>query len=267
MRKSLFLLLFAALASAAIVSCSKEELQEKNQEENPIIQLRTDIEDPANSDNPYDYYGLVHNQAVEAYIADGAVEANGTDLKKVMETSNQLLVEKTDFNEYFEGGALASSDLLEPFVEDFPDNMEAVISAGDASEAVQDKLTEFMNHFLDATKGKEIGYDDAYDYIIDFESSIIGNKSWSAEDSERLLSATSIGRHSLHFWYTQQQTESLAKDNDKPKRKWWTWIIIGVADVGGGIVGASISGGTQTLSGAVGASNLANTLTSPSNNK
>ncbi|MEM9822917.1 MAG: hypothetical protein AAF985_17690, partial [Bacteroidota bacterium] len=205
---------------------------------------------------------------VEAYIAANAIEYNGTDLEKVIETSNALLLNSTDFHEYFQVGTLATSSMLAPLVDKFPDNMEAVITAGGASDPVQAKLTEFTNYFLDAMEGDEIVYADAYDYIIDFESSILSAKIWSSEDRERLLSATSIGRYSLYFWYHQEKTvgkgKGKVKGGNAEKRPWWNWLVIGVADVGGGIVGAG-SGPAGAIGAGAAASNLANNLTKPDN--
>ncbi len=258
MKKPLYLLLFAALVSAAVVSCTKENLQEKNQEENPIVQLRSSAEFPANADNPFDYYGLIHNQAVKAYIASGA---NDTDLEKVVEANNTLLLEATDFNEYFNNGDLASSEMLEPFVDKFPENMEEVIVAGGASDQVQAKLAKFTNHFLEAMEGDEITYDEVYDYIVDFESNILAEKSWSAEDREHLLSATSVGRYSFYLWSNEQKAEDKGKGDVKAnlqaKRPWWNWVVIGVADVGGAVLAGVGTG--------VSASSLANNLTKEEN--
>lgn len=266
MRKSLYLLLFAALASASIVSCTKENLQEANLEENPTIQLRGDLDDPSNSDNPYDYYGLVHNQGVEAYMATGM---NDTDVEKVVESTNTLLLEETDFNDYFGGGAMATASMLAPLVSDFPDNMEEVISAGNASSKVQDKLNEFTNYFLEVIDGEEITYEDAYNYIIEFESQILGQKSWTAEEREQLLSVTSVGRYSFFLWSNEQKAGDLSskgkgKNTTQAKRPWWNWVVIGVADIGGAVVG-SAGGPAAGVGAGASASNLANNLTKPDN--
>ena len=100
-------------------------------------------------------------------------------------------------------------------------------------------------------------YKTIYNKIIAFEQKIMEDKSISIKEKEILLESMSIARHSMYFWYNYYNNPTGA--TYQAKKKWWHWLIIGLADVAGGVLGSS-SGGLGAVKGACLASSTANQI-------
>lgn len=105
-------------------------------------------------------------------------------------------------------------------------------------------------------------YNEVYDFIINLEDKIIEDKKINDKDLKILLGGTSIGRYSCFFWNEIEFNNTINKNSDK--RPFWNWLVIGAADVIGGIAGGTVNFASAISTGG-GASNVANTLTNPKN--
>ena len=158
-------------------------------------------------------------------------------------------------------------------MEDLDNNFENFIVSLNLDSHTKSELDAFFRNIVSMSEYQDLTYNDVYNEIISFENKVINQTVLvPIQEREVVLAGTSTLRHSLAFWEEELQIEStpyLCTSNSKyngfriqqaARKKWWHWVIIGVADALGGIAGGSLGGGGAIVSGAVGASRLANTL-------
>jgi hypothetical protein len=103
----------------------------------------------------------------------------------------------------------------------------------------------------------ELSYSSFHAAILKKEEAILADKTLSELDKQILLSATSTARHFGKLWHDRQNIEN---SGGEKKRTWWQWLVIGVCDVAGAVIGAGTSPAGAVSAGCA-ASVLTNTLT------
>lgn len=255
-RKTLSVLVLSILLVAA---CSKQGTKpnDDTSQKQPAFSGRSNENsgcgDPSNNSNPWDSVGIYHNYALD-YVKKQALGGTA-DLKKYLDYSNNYMVSTFSSRVSNIRELLPSEDQLRTILADSASYYSNFIDKSPYSEGVKLKFKELIGIITD-----EVGYEDA-DYcdikvrILEFEEKLLADGSLKTDEKDQVLKASSVARYSLYFWYNEYQASL-----ETSKRKWWQWLIVGVADVAGGIAGGIATGPTVVgvvagaVAGAAGAS-------------
>ena len=193
----------------------------------------------AAADNPMDTFGIQHNLYLGCLHDIGATSAE----------SLALLVDKCGY---------------EPGI-----SREAFIKQGqpildlDPMRPLAEKMAPYRRHY----SAYEFSFFERMDGVVrtakdlpqaeamyaDLEREAIDKLDPKTTSGANVLAGLSVARHSLRYWQ-----DYAAKTDPKGKKKWWHWVVIGLADVAGGVLGAETGPGAIGIAAA--ASETANEL-------
>jgi hypothetical protein len=263
------LLAFVCLAAIAVAGCKKNTaLNGSALPSNTFGYLMTDPWDSAaNTDNPADSAGFIHNIALQ-YV-DSMTTASGSGLRSY-DTAITFL--RRYWGSAFDTTAFKSEDSYTNVQNQWSlvnaGQYSLVISGMSYSSAVKTKLSALVVTMEDTTHlPASLPYDSIKSKIVAWEHQVDTSTTFTATEKGYLFAHSSIARYSLYYWYGdfQKQWNAMtpAQQNATTKaHKWWQWLIIGVADGLGYAAGATGTAGTPLggITGAVALSGLANTL-------
>lgn len=134
MRKNTFILKLICCV-LIVSSCSKnEEFDASN------TSSKTLITDPSNLLNPFDYYRVIHNEALSEFIET-------TELTYLSSTSNftteinGIILNNANFVVNFDSSNAPISDMLiEPYIDGFPENLNSISSETQLGAAAKNYL-------------------------------------------------------------------------------------------------------------------------------
>ncbi len=136
---------------------------------------------------------------------------------------------------------------IKTIIDDHSTDFSNVIANSGYSVVGKSKVTELVNLLLAADRDISIDYNTLKRQITTFEDNLINDTSISTVEKQNILQMASIARYSTYFWYNNmldaiEYNETLA--SNAPKKKWWKWAVVGVADLLGGIGGATFGSPT-----------------------
>ncbi|WP_392447155.1 hypothetical protein ACF3OB_06490 [Capnocytophaga canis] len=240
-----------------LFSCSKEK--ENNHEGvNGLIDAKVykAYKKASNPQNPWEHYGLIHNDILDELKAKKIKDfkKNPDLFGKSVKSDENLDYALNRLNEKYgrEGvdlGGESTKDEIKHILND-SDNFYANILEEYTGNNVNVNIAvkDLFRLIEDFSKQDEVQYESIKDEIVKFESKILDNTySLNSEDKDFVLKMTSVARYSFYFWSNQSQPSSKTG-----KRPWWKWVVVGAADVAGGVTG--------NVAGALGASVSASVL-------
>ena len=183
------------------------------------------------AENPMDHAGVQHNLYLGCLHDIGADSTN----------SLALLVDKCGYNpgmsrEEFikQGQPIIDMDPMQPLAEKM--------------SPYRDRYSAYEFSFFERIDGvvrtaKDLPQAEAM--FAELEAEAIERLDPKTKNGATVLSGLSIGRHSLRYWTKYGST------TDR-RRPWWQWVIVGVADVAGGVIGSGAAsiGTASAASGA-----------------
>ena len=247
------------LSILLVTACSKQSADKPNDadQKQPASSVSSNqtggCGDPSNGSNPWDSVGVYHNYAL-GHVKKQAFGGTA-DVKQYLDYSNSYMVSTFSSRVSNIRELLPSEDQITSILADSASYYSNFIDKSPYSDGVKSKFKELIGIITD-----KVGYDDA-DYcdikvrILEFEEKLLADGELKAEEKDQVLKVSSVARYSLYFWYNEYQASL-----ETGKRKWWQWLIVGVADVAGGIAGGIATGPTVVgvvagaVAGAAGAS-------------
>jgi hypothetical protein len=162
---------------------------------------------PANSENPYDTAGRIHNELSETYASDNStIASRGSSIIHSPIAINSL--KGNDYDPLLSGKVVYINTNNRT-------NFSDVIANSNMTVAGKLILTDFIRSFQFISKG-ENRYAVLYDFVVKFERGILTNTLLTERDKKIILTASSIVRYSTYM----ARTESVeAIDPD------WTILI------------------------------------------
>lgn len=243
-----------AVLSALFFSCSKEqETGRKNDVSLVDTEVYEKYKEASNPENPWEHYGLIHNDILDE-LKSKKIEKPTMFSKKVnqLDVTINYTLEKFDEkygNSVMETGKKSSVDEIKHILNDGENFYTNVIDEYTKDiKNVHIAIKDLFQVIERYSKDTFVEYADLKADIVAIESKIIeGDYFLSEEEKDFVLKITSIARHSFYYWSSQQKIVSKTG-----KRPLWKWIVVGAADIAGGITGS--------VAGALGASAGASTL-------
>jgi hypothetical protein len=223
----------------------------------------------ANTSNPADSAGYIHNLAV-----DYAVINVSTELDAQVGYDSVFSYLQNYWGSSFNADSIKNlipvTYMESEFSSGGPSNYHNYIdSLTGYSSTVKSDLNDLVDIMEDTINlPSTIPYDTIKANIVAWETSVQNDGSLSSTDKDLLYRTGSIARFSLFYWHIKADDEwnSLTltqKSHTTRKRKWWQWVIIGVVDAGGVVAGFISHNPTGGISAGAGASNTAYNITGP----
>ncbi len=242
----------ALIAAAVIfcVACSKENAasyRENKDNESPITIddfTSANVEDAANPENPYDYFGKAHFDGIVYVVKDldGSVTAPVSTIYQSAVKFEQTL-NTSSFN------ARRSSPAHQPTEEELmsayqfaKQNFSFKTPEGASPElkAELKKLSEVFRQ-LDMVEN-DCNYQKIKQEIVAYETELLKSSTLNGDEKPILLKMTAIARYSALQWerpltklMAQKETSSITKSvkSTKKGKRWYHWLMIAAADAGG----------------------------------
>jgi hypothetical protein len=163
------------------------------------------VKSPANSLNPFDDVGIIHNQGLDYFMKN--FSDRKMTVREIVKETDKYLLTNTLFSKNMKigssNGTLSTDpEMVSEVLADKDNNFKSVISKAECSDYAKSKLTHFFSLILSEKDNENADYNLMYGKIIDFEKTIIDDKSLNENDKKVVLMSSSIGRHSLYYWYT-----------------------------------------------------------------
>lgn len=225
------------LLGLSMFSCNNEnEYDYTNQTSQQVMYKQSTI--PANEKNVYDSAGVIHNKVINEVMNDlrdkyGTVnKLNRIDVYEVLGTR---LVNDGFFSSMEKFRTEVPISTLNEILNDTTNFYEKAIARLNVSLEAK----EFVVRLFSTLEKYSEETDDYSIYrreIINIENDIIASQSLKTSEKEKLLKAMSIARYSLYYWFNFE-TSTL-----KAKRPIWKYLVVGGADILGGVIGSTATG-------------------------
>lgn len=196
------LTIFIALAFS-VYSCKKNEVIPKQNETTVSIAQTTELNEPweeaENSSNPYDNRGYHHNLLLNAVFADTPTNPSASDIYYLATD----YVDK-EFNEDITG--IVSYNLYSSLYSDLNNSLYSPynwIENSSASSSVKTALFDLVDIMTDTTifETENFEYATIKNGIVKWEEEVMGNENFDSTELVNLLTASSIARYSLLYWW------------------------------------------------------------------
>ncbi|KFF17755.1 hypothetical protein [Flavobacterium hydatis] len=186
-----------ALLQLLIVSCTTDTVDNdnkiSNQKSKKNVRLVQNV-NPSNPANIYDFAGKLHNDILNIYLAANyqhtTIAQISQEIEAIALTNNDLMILDVETN--------LSSDpnLIQEIVNNPQTKLNHVIENSIMTNSAKESLSNFMNdiHVLESTP-----YEEIYQSIISYESSVINHPEFNNEEKRIILTTSSIIRYSLYF--------------------------------------------------------------------
>ena len=224
------------IAISFFISCDSSESD--SLQSSSTAYRKTTSDPPFNSFNTFDYAGQIHNEILSSYY-------DQTSLPTSIDSIISLVSQITKNHHYFINSSNLGLDSLSSvqvqFILSSPeDALKNFMDSSTLSETPKNSLNDFILGLLVYIE-TDVSYDLIYAHIRDYESSVFTNEYYTSAEKERILSVTSIVRHSIYM------KKKKPKKNTDPDWDWLTTSIVGAsARVSGDLsyaIASSIVGG------------------------
>jgi hypothetical protein len=151
-------------------------------------------ENPANPANMYDLAGKLHNDILDIYLA-GNYHYN--TLEEINQKIEAIAAENNDFMLSNLGTNLPINlDLVQAIIDNPQAKLDEAIVNSIMTGAAKSSLSGFMD---DVLLWESNPYEEIYQSIVAYESSVIANAEFNDEDKRIILTTSSIVRYSIYY--------------------------------------------------------------------
>jgi hypothetical protein len=170
---------------------------------------------PENKLNPFDKKGALYYGALADYQSKNQVP---NSIKEITEQIRYISSKIGKKNITQKGIIVFNDSIVESIMSD-PDN--CMINIVQNSQLASNAKSTLINFLQGVINHRQLDFTITYDYIVNFEETITDDTSFDEEETETILTITSISRYSLY-----SETERKDKDWDlsagnKPARKFF----------------------------------------------
>jgi hypothetical protein len=149
---------------------------------------------PENPANMYDLAGKLHNDILDIYLA-GNYHYN--TLEEINQKIETIAAENNDFMRSNLGTNLPINlDLVQAIIDNPQAKLDEAIVNSIMTSAAKSSLSGFMN---DVLLWENNPYEEIYQSIVAYESSVIANVEFNGEDKRIILTTSSIVRYSIYY--------------------------------------------------------------------
>lgn len=196
-----------------------------------MLSFTGNAQDIVNKKNPYDKAGAQHNEVVREFIKKYSSEQ--LSFEKTIEVTNNICKSKgiTD-------GQLTVK-MFNNGIIDIKNNFKETVNKSSLSSEGKLELQKLFDFMLNNGFNGGVSFDESISFILNFEENVLKNNKLIKSDIEFLLKSASVGRYSVCLWkdYYGDIKSKETENNSIFKTNWVKWLIIGAADIAGGVAG------------------------------
>jgi hypothetical protein len=149
---------------------------------------------PENPANIYDFAGKLHNDILDAYLS-GNYQYN--TIGQISQQIETIAAQNNDLMLLTSGTNLSPNLIvIQEIINNPQSKLDQTILNSTMTIAAKDNLSNFMNDIL---LWENDSYEEIYQYIISFESTVIANQAFNSEDKRIILTTSSIARYSTYY--------------------------------------------------------------------
>lgn len=194
------LLVMLVIIFSLLVSCTNENIDEKTTlVENSLSKTKPrhsgkmiQTTSPENPDNPYDIAGKIHNDILDSYLT---ASYPFTTIVQISHKVDSISALNNDFTNLETTLPLNFGEIQETY--NTPQRkLEQAIANSGMTNAAKICLANFMDSIALGETGE---YELLHPSIISFETSVISNTQFTAEDKRIILTTSSIVRYSIYY--------------------------------------------------------------------
>ncbi|MDR2909802.1 MAG: hypothetical protein LBV47_00325 [Bacteroidales bacterium] len=237
----------AIVAAMVLFACNKSQVEDVEfsaMEEQALI-------NPANPDNPFDYYGDLHNKGLRIALDElkdspdasfeERIRVSGQAAQKVL-SEEGMAMSKSTVNITDTAEFIAAMEFL---IDDMKNNYVNFIESLNVDFYTKRQLQFFFHDIIAMSEIEGLTYNDVSNKIIEFEDKILNNIiAIPSNEREVVLAGTSTMRYSLNFW--AEEMDLIDPETGTLRRggwKWWHYGIVVAADALGAMAGCGSVGG------------------------
>lgn len=198
-------ILLGSILLCLLISCSTESDSNASKANPDALDKSTGVlPEPANKANPFDFKGKLYYDMLREYQEQNQFPNSISELNRQISFIGSPFEKKSITGK----SILFFTDEIVQSIMDDPDNkMISIVENSELSDSAKTSLINFLQGLIIQ---REIDFSTGYNYIVDYESAVIGNNTWQEEESETILTVSSISRYSLY-------SEAEQKDRDWDK--------------------------------------------------
>lgn len=149
---------------------------------------------PENPANIYDFAGKTHNEILEAYLTGNYQHYTIAEISQQIE---QIAAQDSTLTSLNLGASQPSNAVLVQEIINNPQTkLDQIIANSAMTFAAKNSLFSFMNDML---LWENHSYQEIYESIIAYESTVIANPEFTSEDKRIILTTSSIIRYSTYY--------------------------------------------------------------------
>lgn len=195
-------LLGLVILSLLMVSCTADPIvtaenidntisgEKSKQKTARLLQNQT----PENPTNNYDFAGQIHNEILDVYLAGNYQHYTIAQISQQIEL---IAVQNNNLTSLNVGANLpANAILIQEIIDNPQTKLDQIIANSAMTVAAKNSLSSFMNDIL---LWQNLSYEEIYESIITYESTVIANPAFTSEDKRIILTTSSIVRYSTYY--------------------------------------------------------------------
>ena len=198
-------ILLCSILLCLLISCSTESDFNASKANPDALDKSTGVlPEPANKANPFDFKGKLYYDRLREYQQQNQFPNSISELNRQISFIGSPFEKKSITGK----SILFFTDEIVQSIMDDPDNkMISIVENSELSDSAKTSLINFLQGLIIQ---RELDFSTSYNYIVDYENTVIGNNTWQEEESETILTVSSISRYSLY-------SEAEQKDRDWDK--------------------------------------------------
>ena len=235
-------LVLSLVSSLIFVACQRTTKE-------PSPAQATAVKNPSKKNalvNPYNWLGVFHNQTLLRFAQEPNFGTLGSE-QLVDITINyglqQGVFTQNDVTTLNRNSALSACNIHTPSLQDFKQTADSLFALNLISTDVKNALLLLDSKMKDPAIYNYTNLGDALNHVrlsyAQAEQTLLGN-TYNTTDAKLIYSMASTAKHSSAFWHDVVTNPSNPyydpNLNQIERVRWWEWLIIGAADITGGLV-------------------------------
>jgi hypothetical protein len=195
-------LLGLVILNLLMVSCTADSIVTAENIDNTIIGEKSkqktarlvQNQTPENPANNYDFAGKIHNEILDVYLAGNYQHYTIAQISQQIEL---IAAQNNNLTSLNVGTNLPTNVVfIQEVINNPQTELDHTIANSAMTVAAKNNLSDFMNEIL---LWENHSYEEIYESIIAYESTVIANPAFTSEDKRIILTTSSIVRYSTYY--------------------------------------------------------------------
>ncbi|WP_427874050.1 hypothetical protein [Flavobacterium sp. MMS24-S5] len=206
-------LLLCIAISFSMFSCTNDQESATELSKDFKHESSFKVTDVANPNNPFDQIGLdYYNHLKNFELENGTVKSQSQLLEQLL-----YLTDRADKKRKTNKSVITiTPEMIAVILADPQNKLIELIDNASISISLKSNLTAFVGELVDKQNDD---YDDVYNYIIDYEDSVISDSLLVEEEKDTILKVSAISRYSLYAEARKRDRDWETSVTNKPSKE------------------------------------------------